>query len=358
MMVSFYFQGKLGTRYTAVFSADADPSTVIGVGANIDSTSFDANTKRLTVSFVFDRQVIGEEGKPVPDTEFQIIIDPGVSRDLTPKPRPNDGFSPPARKSAASTSSTSECYGPANKAPRAPDEMGPPLQAAGTFMSTNIASWCEIPPTAENPFFGFRFIAPSGTSGYVKKKISPGLLALLSTLAGRALDATSLAVFNTGFEASKSVVSTPDGGVLITLTFDFLATATQLKDAASSSARSVGSRATSSVSKTILTAEEEPLSLSPTDSKVTTTKTSLYGFVGDPSLVAGKSVSIQRKSGSEVVTIARAVISSDGRYTKSVNSSAVFANQSKATLLANLIGSTVRKSREVTLQNKTRDARR
>ena len=357
-MVSFYFRGTLGTRYSAVFAADAEPASVIGVGANIDATSFDTSAKQLTVSFVFDRPVIGEEGKPVPNTEFQLIIDPGAARDFTPIPRPSGGFAPPPRNNGASTSATSECYGPANKTPRAPGELGPPVQGAGTFMSTNIASWCEIPPSAESPYFGFRFIAPSGTSGYVKKKIAPGLLALLSSLVGKTLDATNIAVFNTGFEASKSVVATPDGGVLITLTFDFLQTATRLKDAVSATTKQTGVKSTASVSKTILTAEEEAISLSPTDTKVTTAKTTLYGFIANDALGTAKSISIQRKSGSKITTIGKATINSDGSYTKSISSTTLFANQSRATLLATLVGNAARASREVSLQNKTRNSRR
>ncbi len=364
----FRFRGKKKTHYTATFATDFEPATVVGVGADIESTSFDFTSKQLTVSFYFDLSIVNEDGSDRDPNEFIIILDPGAPREFSPQPRPTSGFSPPPKPKSTSTlqskADSTECYGPASKTTPTADQKGPPLQAAGTWMSTNINSWCVIPPNETNPFFGFKLIAPPGTKGYFRKKISPALLNLLSTLAGRTLDPQSLAIFNGTFEASKSITATSDGGVLVDIKLNFASNINTLSQASNSadaiSSRKIKLRSTSStVTKTVTTAEEEALSLTPKTSQVSTSKASLFGFVDDPSL-AGKKVLLQRKVSSKIKslrsslkTVGTATISSTGSYSKSISSSKLFSGKKSATITASIVGDSARSSRSVSLSNKT-----
>lgn len=359
-MSSYTFRGTKGTQYIAVFAADAEPATVVGVGADIDSTSYDGAMKQVTINFSFNDSVVSEDGHRIPADEFQIILDPGGQRDFMPKPRPPGGFPPPPPPGSKiiSTTATTECYGPANKVPPSPGQNGPPLEAAGSFMSTNLASWCEIPPNEDNPFFGFKLVAPAGTKGFFKKKISPGLLTLLSQLAGRTLQPESLAIFNGTFEASKSITSTPDGGALIDIEVTFLKTANTVRDSTSSDTLEARTNAsTTAVTKSLTTAEEESLSLTPKNSKVTSKKTSFIGFVDDSSL-SGQTVSLQKKVGSTYKTIGTATVQSDGSFAKSISSLRVFTGKRTSTIVAQVVSDTTRISRQVSLTNKTSSLRR
>jgi hypothetical protein len=368
----FRFRGKKKTDYVAVFAANAEPATVVGVGADISSTSFDEMAKELRVFFRFDLSIVNEDGSDRDPNEFILIIDPGAPREFMPQPRPTAGFppppAPPRSRAIQAQADSTECYGPANKTTASADQKGPPLQAAGTWMSTNINSWCVIPPNETNPFFGFKLIAPPGTKGYFRKKISPGLLSLLSTLAGRSLDPQSLAIFNGTFEASKSITATSDGGVLIDIKLNFSTTANTLS-ASNATAKGISTErlqaqaSSSVVTKTITTAEEETLSLTPKKSQITGSKAAVFGFVDDPTLV-GQTVLLQRSTGSATTsarstlkTVGTATISSSGSYSKSLSSSKLFNGKSSAKLTATIVGDTTRSSRSVSLSNKTGDLR-
>jgi len=357
----FTFRGEKNTEYTAVFATHAEPATVVGVGADITSTSFDADAERLTVQFRFDLTIITEEGKSKDPNQFFIVIDPGAPREFMPRPRPTAGFPPPTRPRSSSltkaTDDTTECYGPASKTTPTADQTGPPLEAAGSWMSTNIASWCIIPPSEDTPFFGFKLVAPPGTKGFFKKKIPAQLLSLLSLLAGKTLDLNSVAVFNGTYEASKSITATSDGGVLIDIKLNFSSTRNDLTDVSNTSSRSLikAAKASTTVTKAITTAEEESLSLAPTNSQVNGTKAKLFGFVDDPATFAGQKVLIQRKVGSKYKTVGTATINSDGSYSKSIRTNKLFdTSKTSATtkLVATIISGTTRTSRTISLSSK------
>ena len=357
----FRFRGKKGTSYVAVFSAPAEPAMVVGVGADISSTSYDETTQQLTVNFLFDLSVINEDGKSRDPNEFIIVLDPGAEKQFSPMPRPSPGFPPPPKPKARSLSaladSTDECYGPANKNTPSPDQNGPPLQARGTWMSTNIASWCVIPPNETNPFFGFKLVAPPGTKGFFRKKLPANLLNLLSLLAGKTLDPDSLAIFNGTFEASKSISSTSDGGALVNIQLGFSSTTNSLTDKSSSSSSNRIQAASSTTTKTVTVAEEEAISLTPKTSTITKNKASLFGFVADSTSLAGQTVSIQRKVGKTFKTIATTTVASDGSYSKKVTSSKLFNTKSSATIQA-IVGNAISTSRTTSLKNKSSSLRR
>lgn len=365
----FVLQGTKGTAYSAVFSAPQEPSVVIGIGANISSTAFDATTQQETISFTFSDSIVTTDTPAFPANHFILIIDPGVDRVFNPQPRPEDGFRPPRLRALADTVS---CLGPGNRSGSATvqTETGPPAEAAGSYMSTNLFDWCVIPPTEATPQFGFRLGAPSGKRGYFKKKLSKGLVDLLSRLAGKTLQPSNLAIFNNGFEASKSITATDDGGAIININVTFKSTLTTVANSSraalgAESARVVTSADDStSVEKTITTSEAEPLSLTPKNTQITRTKTALYGFVDDISAIAGvgsratSTVTIQKKSGSTFKTIGTATLNSDGSYSANIKTSTVFGNKSRATLVSRIDAAETRTSREVSLTNLTNSSKK
>lgn len=370
----FYFKGTKGTQYSALFSVQSEPATVVGIGANIDSTSFDDTNKQLTVNFVFDQSVVTTGEKTLPSNVFFLGLDPGVQREFNPLPRPGDGKPPPGRSSQASvrTSDTSECYGPLGGEPSS--EKGPPREAAGSFFTTNFAEWCVISPNESQPFFGFKFRGVQGSKGFLKQKVSPALVSLLSKLSGTDLSASNLAIFNGDVEASRSITATSDGGVLISIKVNFKSTSTIVTDAltAANGKAKTSADSTTTVDKTITTSESEVLSIAPNDFQITGSKAPVYGFVSSSEDI-GKTVSIQKKRGNSYKTVASAVVGLDGSYIAKIPSTKVFGKTTaksgtasiqtttlskSATLVATIIGSTVKNSREITLKNKISNLRR
>lgn len=360
---TFYFMGEKGTSYVAVFEAPAEPASIVGVGANISSTSYNADARQLTINFVFDQSVIPPVDKPFPSKAFLLALDPGAPRSFTPLPRPPGG-KPPGRGSL--TSAASECYGPLNGTTPTDDKPGPPLESAGTFMSTNVAEWCVIPPTADQPFSGYMVRAKSAKTGYIKHKISPTLVKLLSLLSGRDLTRDDVAIFNGDVEASKSVTATDDGGLLISVQVSFNKNSTVIAPITRGLRRGVSTKAATST-KTITTSEEEDLSLAPRSFAVTGTNASLYGFVDDPTTLSGQTVTIQKQKGDDLVTVGTAVIQADGSYSTKVRANKLFGKISSnvsasatktVNLVASLTGSAIRASRTITLANRIRDSRR
>lgn len=300
-----------------------------------------------------------EEVQPTPT---QI---PGMSPPSDSSPPPTRRPTPTRKPRLSMRTETTECRGPGD--PNRSDTSvlaepeGPPLEARGSFMSTNIYAWCVIPPSETSPFFGFQLSGPSGTKGFFKKKLSAGLVGLLSTLAGKTLEPSNLAIYNGTYEASKSITGTEDGGALISINVKFVKTSTEVSDASKASATSeseLSVKAASAVSKTILTSEEEELSLAPKKTTITTKKTALYGFSSDDAAAAGTKVKIQKVSGSKYTTVATATVASDGSYKASINTDTLFNGSSKTTIVSKIVGDQVRQSRSVTLQNRYSSLRR
>jgi hypothetical protein len=361
------------------------------VGADISSTSYDAERREFTIIFNYDQAVLSPDGKTFPDDTFFINIDPGAKREFTAPPPRDPNGPPPGREGATDgpvkprdlgtrSVDTTECYGPLGDNTDSDARPGPPLEAAGSFMSTNLTDWCIVPPSSTQPFYGFKLRGPAGSKGFLKKKVSPSLVTLLSLLSGRSLATTDFGIFNGDVQASRSISATADGGLLISINVTFGATSTVVADAASPSSTlatvnaskesPVRSKADSNVDKTITASEAEPLSLAPKDFSISGVTASLYGFVTDSDEFVGQRVLLQRKVGTKLVTVGTSKIAADGSYTKRINTSKFSSSTTKAkvtasattftkaTLIATLISSTVRTSREVTLQYKARNARR
>lgn len=346
-MSAFAFVGTLGTSYTAIFSAATEPATTIGVGADISSIVYDSLSQRFTVAFTFASPVVLETlPNTIPPNEFQIIIDPGDSQMVMPPTTPPRALPPQPGK-------VTECYGPANTSKRLPGQGGPPLDVRGSFMSTNLRAWCEIPPSASNPFFGFKFLAPSGARGFLKKKIPAQLRATLSQLSGKTLGPNNVALYNGNLQASRAVTETGDGGLLVNIAATFNTTlntvtaVTGLVDAAAKP-EGVGIQA-STVAKSFATAAAEALSLTPSDSVVKSSRATVFGSIGDLTQAKGQTVKIYKKSGSSLKALSTTKLTANGTYTKSISSSTLFNGSSKATLIAKLVGGGVRQSRTVSL---------
>ena len=260
---------------------------------------------------------------------FFLAIDPGAQRNYTPPAPRNPNTPPPGRsgpiaspigsKASTQASDSIECYGPLGESDDPTKRPGPPLESAGSFMSTNLASWCIIPPNESQPFFGFYLRGPSGTKGYVKKKVAPALVNLISTLSGRSLVSTDFGIYNGDVLASRSVSATDDGGLLINVALVFSSTSTLISPNLSpkvSRRRTASERATttSAVDKVVTASEAESLSIAPNDFSVNGSRAALYGFVTDAGDLIGKTVTIKKQVGSKYRAVGRAKVKEDGSY--------------------------------------------
>ncbi|EKD76353.1 MAG: hypothetical protein ACD_43C00143G0004 [uncultured bacterium] len=183
---------------------------------------------------------------------------------------------------------------------------GPPAAMSGGYIATTVQDFQIIPPTGpEDAAFGVILNGPADTSGFFKMKFPASMLELMSTMSGKTIDATNLAVFVDDDQASMSVTPTDDGGVLIDIQVTFSDGST---DTASVTADS------STVSKQIVAKEQLDLSLALINATVARNeKATLYGW--RESNYANKTVKIYRKkSGSSKFTLIDTVTTDNAGY--------------------------------------------
>ena len=163
-----------------------------------------------------------------------------------------------------------------------------------------------VPPSGPGDAqFGVILSGPSGTSGFFKMKFPAGMLELMSTMSGKTIDASNLAVFVDNDQASTTVTATEDGGVLMDIQVTF---------AEGSTDTLALSPLAANVSKEIVAKEQLPLSSAFLSSSVKQTeRASLYGW--KKSSYANKSVKIYRKkAGTKKFALVDTVMTDDDGY--------------------------------------------
>jgi hypothetical protein len=251
-----------GTVYTGVFSVSEEPLSVVTVGGKIvDSWEYDAMTGKVTVEIRYTGGLIDPTGNPMDAFMVALMFTP--------------------------TDPT----------------QGPPEEAQGMWMSTNLMEWEIIPPSPQNPQFGFELSGPAGYQGYFQMFLPNAVLDLMSQMTGKTLEASDLAVFVDDGQASLGIEQLADG-ILIDISVTFKDENTQVSAAAGDN-----------VTKSIATGEKLPLSLQARKGIIKQGKTAkLYGWV--KSGKKGKTVTIWRKRPTDDEFVKRDAVTTkkDGYY--------------------------------------------
>lgn len=180
--------------------------------------------------------------------------------------------------------------------PEDSEQDGPPAEAAGMWMSTNLSDWEMIPPSDENktPQFGFRLSGPAGTEGFFKMFLPAGLLDFMSDMAGHEIAVEDLAVFIDDDQASLSVEES-QGGALIDIRVTFTDDTTVVEEGRETTGlRRTATSAT--VTKSIAARERKAVSLAAANAAVEKNgKTTLFGWLKEGR--KGQRVTLYQKVG-------------------------------------------------------------
>lgn len=189
-----------GQQYTAVFDVSEEPAAVVGIPMHILSYQYEPEASQVTVVFEHVPYLEGVElfGPP---TDFSLAFIPAVGL----------------------------------------GQGGPPAELRGSWMSTNISpsAWQILPPSLENPSFGYSLSGPDGGTGFFEMFIPQALIDLLSTISGSELTIDDLAVFNGENQASISVRPVNGGGASVDIQVIFSEESTELPDAETAAAASL-----------------------------------------------------------------------------------------------------------------------
>lgn len=218
-------------EYTAVFSADQEPAVVVTLGTEVESWSYDATAGTVTVTTIYRGGFFGPDGEQDPTFVISISF------------------------------------------PVAPGEQGPPEEATGVWMSTNITDWQMIPPQPgdEKPQFGFILTGPAGTDGFFKMFLPQSLIDLMGEYMGEQLDIVDLAVFVDDEQASMAVEEV-DGGALFNISITFTENTTQVEERET--------EGVDSVTKEVMAGEQLAVSLAAEKTKVKKGgSTNLFGWI-------------------------------------------------------------------------------
>lgn len=157
-------------QYTAVFQVSELPATAVLTACKLGGYTYDSGSGELTLTFEHVGYVPNST-PPGPPTDFGIAFVP---------------------------------VGGAGG-------QGIPAAMAGSWMSTNISptfnspGWELLPPSQNNPGFGFVLNGPEGETGFFKMFIPQSLIDLMSQLYGEPMTAADLALFNGNSQASVAV---------------------------------------------------------------------------------------------------------------------------------------------------------
>lgn len=264
-----------GTEYTATYSVDEQPAVVVNPGGQIEvgGIAYDADAGTLAVTFTATGIV----------SDFQLGSDVSII-----------GL-------VAATESLSE--------------DGPPAEMRGAFMSTNVQEWELIPPSPENPAFGFVLTGPAGEEGFFRMLIPDAVVDLLSEFSGVELQANDLAVVMDDQIATLSI-SDVEGGYLVDINVTFEADNTQVAGVAASD---------ETITREVVVEKQPVLSLA-LAKQVSAGKTaSLKGYLNLASgKNKGKTLELYRKRGNGKYTLVdtKKVKDSNGKveFTKKVTS--------------------------------------
>ena len=393
----FGWKGSPGTQYTVTFSVNQNPAAVVAVGARIQSTTFDPNESTLTVQLTYDGAVIlTDDTVPVPENSFLFAIDPGIDAKASAR----------AAKTLAAKS-TRPCYGPAADTSKAQDRsddfgdegglldppaandtdttIGFPREAAGSYASTNSFFWCLIPPSSGGLDPGFKVLGPKGKTDAAELFLSDSFVSYLAATSGNTLSARSFALFSEGTQVSIDV-SDRNMGISADASLLFQEGVTSIGDdpldtstaglAFGDRGDPIRKRATPPtlpavadlIERSFEFGKRESLSLAPSDITPSGSSLDLFGFVGDEDLIGAtiEIVRVQDLKCNEVqtaavsgVVIARDTVAGNGSFNVKIPTSTAFpTNNSKAQLISRINGEQVQLSRQITLTNQSRNARR
>lgn len=386
--IGYAWRGQIGADYEISFQVSQEPAFAVAVGALISSTSYDDDSGIFTVSLTYNSDgILTDDLIDIPSGSFLVVLDPGISATAAAARIDNQVM--------VQAASSTDCYGPGANPDLYKDDsndfgdpgglldpvkednesVGLPASVHGSFASTNAFYWCLVPPTLNRTEVGLRLKAQSGKRGTYSFHASESLLDYLSDKQNTQLTASNLALFNGEVQVSTDVQG--DDGVSVTAIFDFIAGQTSL--IAGSTGKKVEDRRAknnkvkaaadtdSLVAKTLTLAKRELITIVPDNTDVTDTTLDVSGVVDDPELV-GSQVQILRVAipncrfqvlGVTGAVVARGTVSSDGSYNIDVPAKKLFVRGSKtATIVARIVGNTIRQSREITLTNKNRGLRR
>lgn len=385
----FGWQGVTGTRYDIRFEIEDEPSLIVGVGAQVLTSSFDTATNILSVAVLYSgEKILADDAIELPENTFLIALDPGVSASVLP-------LKAKSKVHSRATQLSQPCYGPGAKPGlyrdtsgdfgeddglNDPEEtsndeqlVGLPTTAAGTFASTNVFYWCVVPPRGSTQGVGLRLKGAKNETARVSMTLSPSLLSFMGSRLGRTVASTNLAIFSDELQVAVDVDNSSDGATAsLTLPLDSKSTkvtVTGTADAGTAPAE-VDANASDLEQRTISLGVKEPLSLAPDSLQVIGKKVLFSGFVDDPALVglfveilrigsAGK-CTIKISDGGTVrgTVIARGKIQADGSFNVQIPASAVFnQNKKNSRIVAQIPGESARASREVSLTNRNRNLR-
>lgn len=246
----FAFEGTVGQEYDLQFSSTESPAVVIGINGDMtveQNWSYDETTDIISVHLQYtgptarsedaqDRQPSAEEENPMAKAfmlAFVFAVEEG--------------------------------------------EDGPPAEMIGSWFTTNVQNWELVPPSPENPAFGYKLSGQPGTQGYFHMFIPDSMITLLGEMSGKELTVSDLAVFN-GDDQSSLAVTAVEGGAMVEINVIFKETLNAVKRDPSS-----GHDNTSSlITKEITVQEQLPVSLTPNLSAVKRGKAvQLYGWVAN-----------------------------------------------------------------------------
>lgn len=281
---TFLFQGTIGEEYTAVFAVDEEPVVMVTPGADItEPWVYDATTGQVTVT-IEQTELIGSEAPEDIDLFIIAVVFPvELGQD------------------------------------------GPPLEAAGMWMSTNLTDWQMIPPSPEQetPQFGFRLTGPSGTTGFFHMFLPDGIVNLLSQFSGQTMDIQDLAVFVDDDQASMNITEI-EGGAMIEIEVTFSEDATLVAETTSAYTRqaltALGKKITANITKEIVAKERLTVSLASEKYKVKKNgATELFGWTKNGK--KGKKITLyaKEKEAKSFTKIASAKTKKGGQFVFTVN---------------------------------------
>jgi hypothetical protein len=263
-----------GTTYTGIFTISGTETEVakapmlIVSGGLIQSYSYNATTHQATIVWTGDQFIIPDNGQLVNESAF-VFIAPGT-----------------------------------DPTPENPNVQGCPASMAGGYVSTNITDWQINPPTSrEQMGFGLSLNGPANLVAYYTMYMPSTMLNLMSTMSGRTVTPTDLALFIDNYQSSLKKTITADNGVIFDISLTFKSGDTNVSS-------------TSTVSKTVMAQEREKLSAAFKDNKVKKNKTAkLYGWMKNAK--KGKAINIYyKKKGASTFTFLKQVktIKNNGYY--------------------------------------------
>jgi hypothetical protein len=380
----FGWQGTPNTTYTVTFSTSSEPALVVGVGATIESSSFDGTLQLLTVTARYSGAgIIAPSSLVLPENAFLIALDPGIS-------------SPPNTVKSSAATSSRPCYGPASQPSTSDDTSGDfgddnglldpptpstadltigfPSSAPGSYLSTNSFLWCVIPSDSSlfNP--GVKVIGGAGKVDQVKLFLSNNLINANQPGSTSSSLVRTLALFSEGFQVSTNIRDTGNGlATDASLLFE-QGNSSVGQDQGSSNLGDQGdsvnrpTKARGDVTRSFEVGIREIVSLAPTDVSPSASSLGLFGFVADETLF-GEVIELVRiqnikcpstqSTGTKGVVIGRDTISPTGGFNLKIPTSAAFPNNNKTSnLVTRIVGNQSQQSRQISLTNQTRNSRK